>query len=156
MTRALDTDPRADSDGGAPAFFREISTTAAPSRVRAVLLAVALCTLAAQAFSLVLGFQLDDYTLLAAPWSLFALGASGSELHGDIFAVRFSIWFVWGLLDVLPGAPAELAHRAVGLLAHTAAAVLIARVLLRAHGGTAAALFAGLLFGVGSGAASSV
>lgn len=109
----------------------------------------------AHAQSLVLSFQLDDFYVLRAPEALF-LGAREAAPNGvGPWAVRLVLWALYAALDLLPGPPNEVAHRLVGLAMHVATAVLLARVALRAGAGAAAALFAGLLFGVGGGAAQA-
>ncbi len=76
-------------------------------------------TAVSQAWTLGLSFQLDDYALLWRPLELFRLATEHSTDEVPSFALRWTSWSLWALLDaVLPTPRAELPYHHVGLGLH--------------------------------------
>jgi hypothetical protein len=93
----------------------------APRRPHAWLVAVLVATGAAQAWTLDLAYQLDDYSMLWRPVELFTLATNWDDPGAPHFALRWTLWALWALLDaVLPTPRPSFAYHTVGWLLHLA------------------------------------
>ncbi|QDU67487.1 hypothetical protein [Engelhardtia mirabilis] len=112
----------------------------------------------AQAWVLHLPFQVDDFALLGRPWELFSMGFAADGEHVPRFALRWPLWFLWGVLEfALPEPHGAFGYHVVGLTLHLVVTALVASVAskLAPHRARAAGLIAALLFGLAHGAAQA-
>lgn len=121
-----------------------------PRRLAAVVFAAAVIS---HLWVLDLGFQLDDYRLLADPLGLFrAVPAAFEEPVAaglDAFMLRWPAWLYWGALSRFAGDPlSPVPFHFVALLLHGATSALLAVIVGRLLSG-AIGRHAGLLAGLG-------
>ena len=99
---------------------------------RADVLWIALAALLGQAWILDLPFQLDDFLLLADPWSLFGHVETYRELDIPPFMCRLPMWLAWGLVQPFAGDPlSPVPFHLFGLLLHLLTGLLVARAVGR-------------------------
>ncbi|MEO0652454.1 MAG: hypothetical protein AAFZ65_17410, partial [Planctomycetota bacterium] len=153
--------------------MRSADAPHAPRAARLALLAVLATTALAQAWTLTLSFQLDDYTLVWRPLELFQLATDLDDSAVESYALRWTVWSLWAALDaVMPVPRSELPYHLLGLAMHlgvTALVFQVTRDLMRSigRGGSAstepapstglvwAPTLAGLWFGVQAGHAQA-
>jgi len=121
-----------------------------PRRLGAVVFAAAVIS---HLWVLDLGFQLDDYRLLADPLGLFrAVPAAFDEPVAaglDPFMLRWPAWLYWGVIAKFAGDPlSPVPFHFAALLLHGATSALLAVIVGRLLSGTIGR-YAGILAGLG-------